>query len=129
MVTSALFGLLTVSGLGVGLAMIVIPSWWNSWVLRTVEPPFSRFLLLQGMILAGLILLVGTSESLAAWLWGSVGGLIVGGAMLLLVVPDRLRDRLLGWYGASSLWVSRLVGVGLVALATLLGIHTIRGGP
>lgn len=129
MVTAVLFGLISVSGLAVGLVMIVTPSLWSAWVTRTIEAPVSRFVLAQSGILAGLILVVGTARGPAAWLWGSVGGLVVASGMLLLGVPERLRVRLLGWYRGRPQWISRLLGFGLVTLATLLGIDIIRGGP
>jgi hypothetical protein len=128
MITAALFGLLSLIWLAVGLAMVATPAWWNQWVRRTMTDALSRFLLLQAMMLGGLVLVLGASTYRGYWLWVFLGALQTAKALILLGAPHSLRERLLAWWERSPLWAHRLAGVTLTVLATLLAIDTLRGG-
>ncbi|MBI4400375.1 MAG: hypothetical protein HY581_01940 [Nitrospirae bacterium] len=128
MLTVLLFGLISLLWMAMGLTMIAIPSWWSLWIRQAVADPVSRFLLAQGMILTGLLLVVGASTQGGYWLWVTLGSLSVAKALVLLGSSESLRMRLLTWWGRGPVWTHRLAGVVLVALATLLAIDTIRGG-
>ena len=129
MVALFLFGLISLIWVAAGAAIMAIPSWWGGWVRRALVDPFRRFLLTQGMILGGLILVLGASTHRAYWLWVTVGLLGVAKALVLLGAPESLCDRILNLYERSPLWAHRLTGLMLVVLGTLLTIDTIRGGP
>lgn len=129
MVALFLFGLISLIWVAAGAAIMAIPSWWSGWVRRALVDPFRRFLLTQGMILGGLILVLGASTHRAYWLWVTVGLLGVAKALVLLGAPESLCDRILNLYERSPLWAHRLTGLMLVVLGTLLTIDTIRGGP
>ena len=109
--------------------MMAIPSWWSGCVRRALVDPFRRFLMTQGMILGGLVLVLGASTHRGYWLWVTVGLVGVGKALTLLGAPESLRDRMLNLWERSPLWAHRLTGLLLVVLATLLTIDTIRGRP
>ncbi len=129
MVTLFLFGLISLIWAAAGTAMMATPSWSSGWVRRVLGDPFRRFLLTQGMILGGLILVLGAATHRGHWLWVTVGLLGVGKALVLLGAPESLCDRMLNLWERSPLWAHRLTGLTLVVLATLLTIDTIRGGP
>ena len=129
MVTLFLFSLISLILVAAGTAMMAMPSWWSGWVRRALVDPFRRFLLTQGMILGGLILVLGASPHRGQWLWVTVGLLGVGKALVLLGAPDSLCHRLLNLWERSPLWAHRLSGLTLVVLGTFLTIDTIRASP
>lgn len=129
MVTLFLFGLISLIWVATGAVMLAIPSWWSGWVRHALVDPFRRFLLTQGMILGGLVLVLGASTHRGYWLWVTVGLVGVGKALVLLGAPEPLCDHMLNLWERSPLWAHRLTGLLLVVLATLLTIDTIRGGP
>ncbi|MBM4123354.1 MAG: hypothetical protein FJ246_00120 [Nitrospira sp.] len=129
MLTLPLFGLVALTWLAMGVTMITLPARWRARIGRVLTDPLPRFLLTQGMILGGLVLLVGSSTQEGHWLWVSVGALMVIKGMILLGASPRLRERLLGRWGRIPLWVHRLSGTVLIVLATLLAIDTLRGTP
>lgn len=124
-----LFGLIALTWLAMGVAMITTPIWWRDRIERALREPLARFLLTQGMILSGLVLLVGLSMQEGDWAWSVLGAVLVIKALILLGAPPWLRERLLDWWGRIPPWVHRLSGTALVALATLLAIDTLRGRP
>jgi hypothetical protein len=126
MLTAILLGLIGLSWAAAGVAMVAVPAWWQDRTAGMLAAPFSRFLLTQGMVLCGLILILGTSH---VWLWGTLGVLLVAKALVLLGMPESSRARLIEWWRRSPAWSLRLAGVLQVALATLLVIDTWRGGP
>jgi hypothetical protein len=129
MVTLFLFSLISLILVAAGTAMMAMPSWWSGWVRRTLVDPFRRFLLTQGMILGGLILVLGASPHRGHWLWVTVGLLGVGKALVLLGAPESLCTRMLNLWERSPLWAHRLSGLMLVVLGTFLTIDTIRVAP
>lgn len=128
MLATALLGLISLAWAVAGTAMTVIPAWWSAWVSRVVQDPLGRFLLTQAMILGGLVLMLGSASLLGYWLWMPFGLLGVVNALALIGAPQPARERILQWLGRRPLWVHRVAGVMMVALATLLVIDTIRGG-
>src|SRR5438093_13074806 len=129
MVTLFLFSLISLILVAAGTAMMALPSWWSGWVRRALVGPFRRFLLAQGMILGGLILILGASTHRGHWLWVTVGLLGVGKALVLLGAPESLCDRMLNRWARSPLWAYRLSGLTLVVLGTFLTIDTLRVSP
>jgi len=129
MVTLFLLSLISLIFVAAGAAMMAMPSWWSGWVRRALVDPFRRFLLTQGMILGGLILVLGASTHRGHWLWVTVGLLGVGNALVLLGAPDSLCHRMLSLWERSPLWAHRLSGLTLVILVTCLTIDTIRVSP
>ena len=127
--TLFLLSLISLILVAAGAAMMAMPSWWSGWVRRTLVDPFRRFLLTQGMILGGLILVLGASTHRGHWLWVTVGLLGVGKALVLLGAPDSLCHRMLNLWEQSPLWTHRLSGLMLVVLGTFLTIDTLRVSP
>jgi len=128
MQTALVLGFVSVVWLAAGVITIVAPAWLNGQVRRHLDDPFSRFFLLQGMALAGLLVVLGASVDRRSWFWISVGSLATAKALLLLGFPVHRRDRLLAWWCARPLWLQRLAGLVAVTLATLLLIEAVRMG-
>ena len=59
--TLFLLSLISLILVAAGAAIMAMPSWWSGWVRRALVDPLRRFLLTQGMILGGLILVLGAS--------------------------------------------------------------------
>jgi len=129
MVTLFLLSLISLILVAAGAAIMAMPSWWSGWVRRALVDPLRRFLLTQGMILGGLILILGASTHRGHWLWVTVGLLGVGKALVLLGAPDALCHRMLNLWERSPLWAHRLSGLMLVVLGTFLTIDTLRVSP
>ncbi len=128
MQTALVLGFVSVLWLAAGVVTLVAPAWLNGQVRRHLDDPFLRFVLLQGTALAGLLVVLGASVGQRSWFWIAIGSLATAKALLLLGLPAIRRDRLLVWWGARPLWLSRLAGLVTVTLATLLLIETIRMG-
>ncbi len=109
-----------------GVAALAAPAWWSQRLHRTMADPVSRFLMTQGLMLAGVLLLLAAAELPQSWFWMAVGGLAAVKALVLLGLPERGRERLLSWCTGQPLWVPRLAGAITVALATLLAIDAAR---
>ena len=127
--TLFLLSLISLILVAAGAAIMAMPSWWSGWVRRALVDPLRRFLLTQGMILGGLILILGASTHRGHWLWVTVGLLGVGKALVLLGAPDSLCHRMLNLWERSPLWAHRLSGLMLVVLGTFLTIDTLRVSP
>ena len=126
--TMLVLGFVSLLWLAAGAALIVAPAWLSGQVQRSLTDPFSRFLVLQGAALAGLLVVLGSSVEQRSWFWIAVGSLAIAMALLLLGLPAHRRDRLLSWWCARPPWLQRLGGAVTVMLATLLAIHAVRGG-
>ena len=126
--TMLVLGFVSLLWLAAGAALIAAPAWLSGWVQRSLTDPFSRFLVLQGAALAGLLVVLGSSVEQRSWFWIAVGSLAIAKALLLLGLPAHRRDRLLSWWCARPPWLQRLGGAVTVILATLLAIHAVRGG-
>ena len=127
MVTLVAFALISLIWGGVGLAMVVAPLSWNGWVRHSFLDPLRRFLLVQSLMLAGLVLILGATGHQGRWLWLAVGALAVAKALALLWLSDSGREAWLAAWERAPVPAHRLAGVIIVALATLLAIDTFRG--
>ena len=126
--TTLVLGFVSLIWLAAGVAMIAAPAWLSGQVQRNLADPFSRFLLLQGAALAGVLVVLGSSVEQRSWLWIAVGSLATAKALILLGLSAHHRDRLVAWWCARPLWLQRLAGIAAVSLATLLAIDAIRTG-
>ncbi|MDE3226214.1 MAG: hypothetical protein KGN30_12480 [Nitrospirota bacterium] len=124
LVVGGVIGLIWV---GIGVAMIALPAWWQDRMRRTLADPLGRLLVAQGMILGGLLLFLGTSALRGAWLWAVLGALAAVKGLLLLGISAALRDRWMEWWGRCPSWLHRLAGILLLALGTLLAVDTLQG--
>ena len=127
MVTLVVFGLISLIWGWLGLAMVVAPSSWNGWVRRSFLDPLRRFILIQSLMLAGLVFILGTTGHQGRWLWVAVGTLAVAKALVLLGLSNSSREAWLAAWERAPVLAHRLAGVALVVLATLLAIDTLRG--
>lgn len=127
MVTLVVFGLISLIWGGLGLAMVVAPSSWNGWVRRSFLDPLRRFILIQSLMLAGLVLILGATGHQGRWLWVAVGTLAVAKALVLLGLSNSSREAWLAAWERAPVLAHRLAGVALVVLATLLATDTLRG--
>ena len=128
MFTVIVLGLISLIWFASGLTMVVVPEQWRIWMRQALAEPVPRYLLTQGMILCGLLLMLGSAGQQAYLLWVVVGMVVVTKALVLLALRPPLRERLLGRYERYPLWVHRVAGVATVLLATYLAIDVIRGG-
>ena len=126
--TMLVLGFVSLLWLAAGAALIAAPAWLSVRLQRSLTDPFSRFLVLQGAALAGLLVVLGSSVEQRSWFWIAIGSLAIAKALLLLGLPAHRRDRLLSWWCARPPWLQRLGGAVTVILATLLAIHAVRGG-
>lgn len=124
--TTLVLGFVSLVWLAAGVAMIAVPIWASRLVQRKLADPFSRFLLLEGAALAGVLVVLGGSVEPRSWFWIAVGGLATAKALVLLGLSEHARERLCVWWCASSPWLTRLAGMVAVILATLLAIEAIR---
>jgi hypothetical protein len=128
MLISVVLTLVSLVWLAAGIVMIVAPAWLSEHIQRNLADPFSRFLLLQGAALAGVLVVLGSSVEQRSWFWIAVGSLATAKALVLLGLPAHHRDRLVAWWCARPLWLQRLAGLMTVSLATLLAIDAGRLG-
>lgn len=128
MQTMLVLGFVSLVWLAAGIVMIVAPTWLSGHVQRNLADPFSRFLVLQGAALAGVLVVLGSSVEQRSWFWIAVGSLATAKAVVLLGLSARHRDRLFAWWCARPLWLQRLAGFMTVSLATLLAIDAVRRG-
>lgn len=124
--TLLVFGLVSLIWFAAGVAMVAAPGWWSGQLQRSMTDPARRFLVMQGMALAGVLLVLGASAEQRSWFWIVVGSFVTAKGLVLLGLPDSRRERLLSWWNARPLWLQRLAGVAAVALATLLALDAIR---
>lgn len=126
MVTQVVFGVLSLAWFVTGLALVVAPASWRTWARRWVPDPFRRLLIAQGLMLAGLVLIAGSSPLRGRWLWTVLGVIVAAKGTALLALSDHARE---AWLAAGDRLPEaayRLAGVVNVALATLLAIDTLR---
>jgi len=121
------FGLISLIWGGMGLAMVMAPSSWNGWLRRSLLDPLRRLILIQSLMLAGLVLILGATGHQGRWLWVVVGALAVAKALALLGLSDSGRNAWLAAWERAPVPAHRLAGVVIVALATLLAIDALRG--
>src|SRR5574341_1194992 len=111
MQTTLVLGFVSLVWLAAGVVMIVAPAWLSGHMQRNLADPFSRFLLLQGAALAGVLVVLGSSVEQRSWFWIAVGSLATAKALVLLGLSAHHRDRLLAWWCARPLWLQRLAGL------------------
>lgn len=128
MQATLVLGFISLVWLAAGVVMIVAPAWLSGHVQRNLADPFSRFLVLQGAALAGVLVVLGSSVEQRSWFWIAVGSLAAAKALVLLSLSAHHRDRLFAWWCARPLWLQRLAGVAALSLATLLAIDAGRLG-
>jgi hypothetical protein len=128
MQTTLVLGFVSLVWLAAGATMIAAPAWLSGQVRQNLADPFSRFLLLQGAALAGVLVVLGSSMDQRSWFWITIGSLATAKALILLGLPAHRRDRLFAWWCARPLWLQRLAGLLAVALAVLLAIDAMRMG-
>ncbi len=128
MQTTLVLGAVSLVWLTAGVAMAAAPAWLSGLMQRNLSDPFSRFLLLQGAALAGLLVVLGASADRRSWFWITIGSLATAKALILLGLSAPRRDRLLAWWCARPLWLQRLAGLVAVTLAVLLAIDAVRMG-
>ena len=121
------FGLISLTWLAIGIALVVAPTSWQSWLKRFSTDPLKRFLLSQGMLLMGLLLIAGSDRLRGRWLWVVLGTLIVLKGLLFLGLNERSGRSWFALWERAPAAITRLGGVMLLALATLLAIDTIGG--
>ena len=114
--------------LATGIVMVVAPAWLSGHIQRNLADPFSRFFVLQGAALAGVLVVLGSSVERRSWFWIAIGSLAAAKALVLLGLSAHHRDRLFDWWCARPLWLHRLAGGAAVLLATLLAIDAVRLG-
>ncbi|TAJ11062.1 MAG: hypothetical protein EPO61_00270 [Nitrospirae bacterium] len=120
-------GLISVVWVGIGVAMIALPAWWQERMRLALADPLGGLLMAQGMILGGLLLFLGAAPLRGHWLWAALGVLTVVKGLLLLGISAPLRDRLMEYWGRTPAWLHRLAGVLLLALGTLLAMDVLQG--
>ncbi len=120
-------GLISVAWVGIGVAMIAVPAWWQERMQRALADPLGGLLVAQGMVLGGLLLFLGAAPLRGYWLWVVLGALTVVKGLLLLGISAPVRDRWMACWGRSPAWLHRLAGVLLLALGTLLAVDTLQG--
>jgi len=111
-----------------GLFMLVFPTLWRSSVTGGLRDPGFRFVVMQGIVLAGLVLVIGTTGFQGFGLWVSVGCLGVALASFLLGCSADTRDNLVRSVGQWPLWLYRLGGIMMVSFAVLFGADLILSG-
>ncbi|MBM4134204.1 MAG: hypothetical protein FJ245_10580 [Nitrospira sp.] len=120
-------GLISAVWVGIGVAMIALPAWWQARMRRALADPLGGLLTAQGMILGGLLLFLGAAPLRGAWLWAVLGALAAMKGLLCLGVSAPLRDRWVEWWGQRPFWWHRVAGVLLLAFGTLLAVDTLQG--
>lgn len=128
MQATLVLGFISLIWFAAGVVMIVAPAWLSGHVQRNLADPFSRFLVLQGAALAGVLVVLGSSVEQRSWFWIAVGSLATAKALVLLGLSAHHRDRLFAWWCARPLWLQRLAGIAALSLATLLAIDAGRLG-
>jgi threonine/homoserine/homoserine lactone efflux protein len=127
MATMIILALISLCWLAVGFMMAVAPAVWRRWLTRSLTDSLPRFLIGNGILLLGLLLLAGSPGLQGRWLWAALGGVAVVKALLLLGLSDPYQRAWVSRWQRLPAIIHRLAGVLYVALATLLAIDTIRG--
>ena len=111
-----------------GLTIAVVPALALVWCRRILLDPWPRFWFAQAVLLIGLLLMIGTTDLMAFWLWAVCGALAAIKGCLLLGAPVSWRERVLRWLGTWPPWLYRSGGVVDLALAVCLAADLILHG-
>ena len=95
--------------------------------IRLRDPGF-RLVLMQGILLAGLVLVMGTTGFQGFGLWVFVGCLGIAMASFVLGCSADTRENLVRSIERWPLWVYRLGGFMMMSLAVLFGADVILSG-
>ena len=68
----------------IGLVTALFPEWMVDAMTKSLENPWRRFWIMQGLLLCGLMLIVGTLMLEGFWLWVGCGLIMVVKACALL---------------------------------------------
>jgi hypothetical protein len=128
MQATLVLGFVSLVWLAAGVVLIAAPAWVSGQVRRNLADPFSRFLLLQGAALVGVLVVLASSADRRSWFWIAIGSLATAKALVLLGLSANRRDRLFTWWCARPLWLQRLAGLVAVTLAALLAVDALRMG-
>ena len=123
-----IFGLISIAWGVMGLFLVVAPMPWVALVQKTMNEPWRRFWLAQGLLLIGLVLIIGTAPFQGFWLWVACGVIMVFKACILLGSSVAFRDRLMTLASTWPMWVYRVSGVLTLVLAVLLAADIILYG-
>ena len=124
-----LFMALTSLAWGVaGLTVAVVPALGLVWTQQILLDPWPRFWFAQAVLLIGLLLMVGTTDLTAFWLWAVCGALAAIKGCLLLGAPVSWRERVLRWLGTWPSWLYRVGGTIDLVLAVGLAADLILHG-
>jgi len=126
--TEVVFGVIGVVWGAIGLFMLVFPILWRSSVPRRLRDPGFRFVVMQGIVLIGLVLVIGTTGFQGFGIWVSVGGLGVAMACFILGCSSNIWDNLVRSVERWPLWLYRVGGVMMICLAVLFGADLILYG-
>ena len=111
-----------------GLTVAIVPATALVWARRILLDPWPRFWFGQTILLIGLLLMIGTIELEAFWVWAVCGALAAIKACLLLGAPASWRERVLRWLGTWPPWLFRAGGMLDLALAVGLAADLILHG-
>ena len=108
-----------------GLTVAIVPALGLVWARRILLDPWWRFWFGQVILLIGLLLMIGTTDLTAFWVWAVCGTLAAIKACLLLGAPASWRERVLQWLGTWPPWLYRVGGTLDLALAVCLAADLI----
>ncbi|MCY4612455.1 MAG: hypothetical protein OXB94_02385 [Nitrospira sp.] len=111
-----------------GLTVAVVPAMGPVWAKRILLDPWPRFWFGQVILLIGLLLMIGTTDLTAFWVWAVCGALAAIKACLLLGAPVSWRERVRQWLGTWPPWLYRAGGTIDLALAVCLAADLILHG-
>lgn len=103
-----------------GLVAVLFPEWIVGAMTQSLENPWRRFWITQGILLCGLMLIVGTLMLEGFWLWVGCGLIMVVKACVLLSISDSSRGRILQLVMGWPQWSIRVGGILNLSLAVLL---------
>ena len=111
-----------------GLTVAVVPAMVPVWAKRILLDPWPRFWFGQVILLIGLLLMIGTTDLTAFWVWAVCGALAAIKACLLLGAPVSWRERVRQWLDTWPPWLYRAGGTIDLALAVCLAADLILHG-
>lgn len=111
-----------------GLTVAIVPDVALVWARGILLDPWPRFWFGQTILLTGLLLVIGTTDLTAFWLWALCGALAAIKACLLLGAPALWREQVLRWLNKWPPWLFRVGGTLDLALAAGLAADLILHG-